>query len=249
MEPTIFIGQDGNGGAAVKSGNHSSQKSGGSSSGGGGASAAIEAAKAEYKDESGKKRLLSDVGSNLTLYPDEVATNGAKADPAMVSQFSKGLTNTTPALVVQTGPDQYKPIDPASAKIVASANASGTGTQRLNVIVVNNDARQIAAAKAQQKHQAKGSIPFGNTHKPAGALGHARYGSFADMQFKGGSRKGYTQKDVDKAALATLRGGARTWAPVSVKHNGGDNYSVIGSRFSLEVAQRAGIRPWIYVDS
>ena len=259
MVSAIFVGQEGNGGAAVKAGNHASQKQGGGAAaaaaagaGGGGVSdAAVEAAKAGYQDESGLSDgagKLTDNGNMMQVLGDDVDTGGATANSTMVSEFRSGKLNDNPAMVVETAPNsgQYRAIDSKSAEILASARAAGG---RANTVIVKNQPGHIKAAQELQRIQAQ-NISFRQPYVKRRAYELSDVGNYMSVggaSLSGGSRSGYSSRDVNRAAKSVLDGNTRPWAPVRVRQTGGDNFQVVGSRFSLDVAQRAGVRPWFVV--
>lgn len=215
---------------------------GGGGSAAGGSNAAIEEAKKNYKDESSVSGL-SDVGNLFYVYGDETDTGSTKANPSMVAAFKRGETNNTPALVVETGVDQYRAVDANSATIMASAKAAGV---RAATVVVKNEPKHIKAAQAVNRIQGKGTT----FRKQQSKLGLSDFGNlvnFDGSKFSGGSSQGYTKGQVNRAALSVLRNNSRQWAPIRVRETGGDNYQVIGSRFGLDVARAAGTRPWFVI--
>ena len=213
---------------------------GGSGSGGGVSDPEIEAAKEGYKDESSGSNS-SDVG-NLVSYIDngETDTGNAKADAAMVAAFRRGEVNNNPALVIETGIDQYKAIDARSATIIKSADAAGV---KFNSIIVKNDPKHISAARETNRIQSK-DVSFRKRQPRTAQNNIGNLSSFSGSTFNGGSTKGYSGKDVNRAAKSVLKNNSRVWAPVHVKATGADSYKVIGSRFGLDVAAKAGVKPW-----
>ncbi|MBW4469304.1 MAG: hypothetical protein KME45_03470 [Stenomitos rutilans HA7619-LM2] len=211
-----------------------------------------------YKEEDARTlgnigKGFSDVGNLISLYADEVKTKG-KNDPVITAAFDRGERNFNPALVIETGKDQYQAIGGISEKITASANASKGG--RAYSVIVSNNPEQIALAKMMQvpdKVDAAHVKPMQNQlSRKEGGSGFSDNGNYqhlytdeiatdptANKKHKG------TQGQVDAAARKLLETNGRNWVPILVHENADGSYKVVGNHFAHEVVRRAGIdRAW-----
>lgn len=212
--------------------------------GGGGASANQTALGAPVADtfrdgENG----LNQIGSLFSNYVEDISTN-ARPDAQMVAAFNRGEINQVPAFVVADGRGGFRPVDSSSASIVASAAAAGL--QRLNTVEVrSSDTSLINTTMA-----ANGRPQFGRVARNTSSLSeNGRMAlSYASDISLGSSRVTASQSQIDAAARAVRSGGGRSIVPIPVRRTGEDRYEIAGGNANqLAVANRAGVRPWIYV--
>ena len=241
----IEIEQDGNGGAAVKAGNHASQKGGG---GGGGGGAAPESASAQKPlgdavPDTFDKGLdfNSDVGNLYIANPDQIDPGSAKADAQMVRDFKAGKINATPAFGVEQRDGSYRPADPRSARLMASARAAGA---QVNVIGVKRGDGSLAAASTA----ATGRPLFARVAQGRGLSEAGNLMTVPASDIKGGKVTA-SQRSIDRAARQVRNKGGRAILPVAVRATGQDSYQVVGGANALAIARRANVDPWIYVVS
>jgi hypothetical protein len=88
----------------------------------------FETLRKNYKEKDARtlgnvKEKFSDVGNLMSLYSDEVESKG-KGDRSIAAALDRGERNFNPALVIQTGKDQYEAIGSVSERITASAKNS-----------------------------------------------------------------------------------------------------------------------------
>lgn len=255
MVAAVFVGQQGNGGAAVKAGNHASQKA----TGGGGGSASVDQSPLGATiPEQGFGSSSSDDGNLLRFGPgnsfdsDFVDTGTAKPDSDMVSVFRRGELNATPVFVRSTGFDRtlseetYKAVDPVSARIMASAKAAGS---RVNVIQVPESGSQDRLVASLQKANGKPVFSrVGRRGQGAGASldagGIIRLGA-SDVK---GGKVTINQRQIDSAARSIRNGSGRSWVPIAVRENNNGTYQAVGAHAnSLAIARRANSKVWAYV--
>ena len=234
-----FIRQTGNGGAAMRGGNHSSQAKAG---GGGGADTS------PMGDPVAEERVgggLGDEGNMLMPDSSELVTTG-QPDPAMVRAFEQGQINT-PVMVTESQvgrfENEYRAIDANGARVLASARAAGVSP---NVVVVPDNARQIASARATSQPATFNSLGR------SGGLGEVgNMISVPRSEIRGGPRSTLSQRQINAGARAVRANGGRAWQPIAVRQVGRDSYQPISTQGAnaLAIASRAGAQPYLYVVS
>ena len=190
---------------------------------------------------------LSDDGNLFTFNSstiDEINTGNAPTDAAMVAAFRRGEINTSAALIVQTGPDSYRPADPTSARIIASARSAGAN---VNTVQVPNTRGQRELARRTQTR----SPSFARVNEGRGLSDVGSILNVPSSEVRGG-RTTASQSRIDRAARNVRRTGGNNFATVPVRQTGPDSYQVVGGRdsgFALAVVRRAGVDPLIFVVS
>jgi hypothetical protein len=187
-----------------------------------------------------------DVGNLFKPQPADLEPGGAKSDPAMVRAFRSGQENYTPAIVVEQisrGDIVYRPADPRSATILASAKAAGAEP---NVIISKPGAGRLAASNTA----AQGKPQFGARASGGRDAGNLSTISASDIRV-GNAKVTASQSDIDRAARAIRsQGQGRAIVPIPVRRVGRDSYQIVGNNANaLAVAQRANVDPWTYIVS
>jgi hypothetical protein len=249
MVTTILIGhqQTGAGDIAIKNGKHPSQtkKAGGGGGGGGAAPESPSAQKPLGGPVKDQYDDLAGVGNFSESRAWETDPGSAKPDRAMVAAFKAGKTNQIPALGIMQSDYTFKPADPVSARIMASAKAAGSETD-INIVSIRNRSGSLAAASMN----ATGKIPFGTVRqsRPASEAGTFRTTPASDIS---GGKVTASQRSIDRAARQVRSKGGRAIVPVPVRQDGLGTYTVVGSAGAnaLAIARRANVDPYIYVVS
>jgi hypothetical protein len=159
----------------------------------------------------------------------------------MVAEFRAGKINTTPALGIEQRDGSYRPADPRSAVLMASAKAAGT---QINVIGVKPGDGSLAAASTA----AMGRPSFARVIQGRGLSEAGNLMTVPASDIKGG-RVTASQRSIDRAASQVRAKGGRALLPVAVRATGMDTYQVISGANALAIARRANVDPWIYVVS
>ena len=215
----------------------------------------LETLRKTYKEKSWIQSGFSDVGNLQSLYADEIE-HTSKPDRKLVNAFEKGERNYNPALVIETGKDQYKAIGDASQKAIVSAGEAKTG--RVWAITVPNDPDQIKLAEMMQAHPDKTNPGHMAPEPVARKIGQGSKNSvFTDTgnyqhlytdemsNADKGKKHNATDEQIEAAAKLLLKTGGRNWVPVLVHENADRSYSVVGNHFAYAVAQKAGLeRAW-----
>ena len=185
---------------------------------------------------------MSDVGNLFAQPTDEVDSGNARPDPEMVAAFRRGETLTTPALVVATGVDSYRAVDPMSARIAASAREAGV--DRFNTIEV----RAGDTGLARTLQSVNGRPTFVNLPRRTGLSDVGNLMSVPSREISTRGRVSLSQSQIDSSARAIRRGGGRNLTPIPVREVGPDRYVPVGNGVNmLAIANRANINPWIYI--
>ena len=218
-------------------------RSGGASGGGGGVNQNPLGPSNEQRVGGG----LSDDGNLLVFQnnrgfdTNDVDTGSARADNQMVAAFNRGEINTTAALVIETGPDSYRAVDPTSARIIASARESG---QQANVIQVPRSQLESARATAN----AAGSPSFRRVNRSTGGLSETGNLLRLPANEISGGRTTASQSNIDRAARSIRNNNGSTWVSVPVRQTGLDRYEVVGNGGNaLAIARRANTQVNAYI--
>ena len=207
----------------------------------------------------GGRAGMSDLGDLITFEsgtfndPGQIDIGGARPDAAMVKAFDEGKVNVSPALIKEVGFEQYVAADPTSARMIASAKASGRGAELQAIVTPNNKTQDKIISSMRS---AEGSPLFAKVGSRTSGSGQSQdSGSTIVTRLSevSGGRPTASQSQIDTAAKNIRQGiassgGGRPWVPVPVREVRG-KYVAIGSSGAntLAVARRANVEPWLFV--
>jgi hypothetical protein len=198
----------------------------------------IDELRKSYKPKTQVGDDWGDDGKKLKVPAIDITTSG-KADPKKAAEIKAHGQSWNPSIVVSDGDYKFKAIGDRSSEAIAATRSAGI--KEANVVIVPNDPKQIAVAKALDVPDKQGFKPGKEKGSDYNTVDRLMLMGPNDLKTPSGKGHGASDAEVESAAKLMLKNNAPNWVPVMVKESG-DKYEVVGNHFAYDVARKAGIK-------